>query len=70
MEVAPGMFFLTFSNADVQFAKKDFIWRTYTIKEALLIIYRLKLINQKEFAKTALNENIEAFIVYVSFYGS
>ena len=39
MDVVLGMFFLTVSNADVQFAKKDLTWRTYNTKKALLITY-------------------------------
>ena len=59
--------FLTFSNADVQSAEKELTWRTYTTKEALPATRRVKIIDQKEFAKAVLDENIEAFVVHVSF---
>ena len=61
--------FLTFSNIDVQFAEKELTWRTYTTKKALPTTCRIELINWKEFAKTALDKNIEAFVVHVSSLG-
>ena len=66
MEVVLGIFFLTFSNANIKFAEKELTWRSYTAKEALLTTQRVKLIDKNEFAKAALDENIEAFMVYVS----
>ena len=69
MKVVLGMPFLTFSNANVQFAEKKPTWRTYTIKEALLTTRQIKIINRKKFAKAALDENIEAFVVNVSSLG-
>ena len=70
MELVLNMLFLNFSNTNVQFAGKKLTWKTYTTKKALLTTCRVKLIDQKEFAKVILNENIEAFIVYVSFQKS
>ena len=67
MEVVLEMPFLILSNADIQFAEKELIWRSYTAKEALPTTQRVELIDKKEFAKAALDENIEAFVVYVSF---
>ena len=61
------MLFLTLSNTDIQFAKKELTWRSYTAKEALPITQKIELINKKEFAKAPLDENIEVFVVYVSF---
>ena len=66
MEVVLGMPFLTFNNANIQFAEKELTWRSYTAEEALPTTRRVELINKKEFAKAALDENIEAFMVYVS----
>ena len=66
MIVGLGMLFLTLSNVSVQFAEKKLIWKTYTIKEALPTICRVKLTNQKEFAKVSLDKNIKAFVVHVS----
>ena len=59
--------FLIFSNADVQFVKKELTWKTYTTAKALPPIQRIELIDKKKYAKVALNKNIEAFIVYISF---
>ena len=58
--------FLTFSNANIQFIKKELIWRSYTIVEALPTTKQIKLIDKKEFAKTALDENTKAFVVHVT----
>ena len=69
MEVILGMFFLIFSNADVQFAEKQLTWRTYTNKEALSTTCWVGLISWKKFAKVALNNNIKAFMVYISSLG-
>ena len=66
MEVILGMLFLSFSNADIQFTEKKLIWRSYTAKEAPLIIQRIELIDKKEFAKVALDENIETFVLHMS----
>ena len=70
MEVVLGMPFLTLSNADVQFAEKKLTWRTYTTEEALPTTRRVEIIDRKEFAKAALDENVEAFVVHVSSLGS
>ena len=66
IKVILGMPFLTFSNADVQYAEKKLIWRIYTIKEALSTIRQIEIINRKKFAKAALDENVEAFVVHIS----
>ena len=65
-EVVLGMPFLTFSNAEVQFVEKELTWRSYTIAKALPNTKRVKLINKKEFAKAALDEKSETFVVYVA----
>ena len=62
--------FFIFNNADVQFAQKELTWRTYTTEKALPTTRQVEIINQKEFAKAALDENIEAFVMYVSSLGS
>ena len=65
-EVVLGMPFLTLSNADVQFVEKELTWRTYTTAEALPTTKRVELIDKKEFAKVALDENSETFVIYVA----
>ena len=65
-EIVLGMPFLTFSNADVQFVEKELTWRSYTTVKALSTTKRVELINKKEFAKAALDENSETFVVHVA----
>ena len=65
-EVVLGMPFLTLSNADVQFVKKELTWRSYTTAKALPTTKRVELINKKEFAKAALDENSETFVIHVA----
>ena len=66
IEVVLRIPFLTFNNANIKFAQKELIWRFYTAAEALSITKRVKIINKKEFAKVALDENIEVFVVHVT----
>ena len=66
VEVVLGMPFLTLSNADIQFAKKELTWRSYTAAEALPTTKRVEIIEKKEFARAALDENVEAFVVNVT----
>ena len=67
MEVVLGMPFLSLSNADVEFAELGKLtWRTYTAAEALPTTSRVKLINKREFARAALDENSETFVVHVA----
>ena len=66
MKVVLSMLFFTLSNADIQFAEKELTWRTYTTEEALSTIRRVEIINQKEFAKAALDDNFQAFVLHVS----
>ena len=57
--------FLTFSNANIQFARKKLTKRFYTTAKALSITQRIEIINKKEFTKAALDENIKAFVMYM-----
>ena len=45
MKVVLGMFFLTFSNANVQFVEKELTWRTYTTKQAFPSTRQFEIIN-------------------------
>ena len=65
-EVVLDLSFLTLSNADVQFVKKELTWRSYTTAKALPTTKRVELIDKKEFAKAALDENSETFVVHVA----
>lgn len=49
------MFFLTLSNATIQFVKKDLIWEFYNT-----------VINKKEFTKMVLNKESEIFIMHIA----
>lgn len=64
MEMVLKMLFLALSNVNFQFSVKDHIWRTYTIAKALPTTNRVELIDKKEFAATALDENVKTFVVY------
>lgn len=62
MEVVLGIPFFTLSNADVRFAEGELTWRSQTAVEALPNTRRLDLIDRKEFAPAALNENEDSFV--------
>ena len=66
MDVVLGIPFLTLKIADIKFAEGDLTWRTYTATDALPISKKIQIINQKKFAKVALDPNQEAFVVYVA----
>ena len=66
IEMVSGMFFLIFSNRDIQFAEKELTWRPYTAAEALPTTKQVELIDKKEFAKAALDEESETFVVHVA----
>ena len=65
IKIVIGMLFFTLSNASMQFAEKTLMWRSYTATEALPTTKRLELINKKEFAKIALDEKFETFVLHV-----
>ena len=66
MKVVLGMPFLALSNADIQFGAEKLTWRSYTVAEALPTARRVELIDKHEFAKAALGENSETFVVHVA----
>lgn len=66
MEIVLGILFVFFNNVNVEFAKLEkFIWRSYIIANTLLIIYRVELIDKKEFDKAIINDNSKIFVVYM-----
>ena len=67
IEVVLGMPFLTFSNANIQFAQKQLIQRSYITANAISTTKHVKIINRKEFAKAALDKHVEAFVLYMTF---
>ena len=58
--------FLTLSKADVRFAERELVWRTYTAVEALPTTRRVEIIDKREFAAAALNADDETFVVHVA----
>ncbi len=67
MEVILGMPFLSLSNANVEFAELGKLtWRSYTAADALSTTSWVKLIDKREFAKAALDENSKTFVVHVA----
>ena len=67
MKIVLEMSFLIFSNINIKFVKKKLIWKLYTTKIILPNIYYIKFINKLKFAKVALDENIEALVMHISF---
>lgn len=66
MEIVLEMPFLFSSNADIQFDTKELIWRFYTVAKVLPTTSRVQLIVKREFAKTALDENSNTFMMYMA----
>lgn len=60
------MIFIFFSNANIEFAElKKLTWRSYDIAEILSTTNRIEIIDEKEFAKVALDKNSKTFVMYV-----
>lgn len=66
MKVVLEISFLTFSNANIWFAKKKYIHKSYIIAKALPTIQKVKLINNREFTATVIDENSKIFVIYVA----
>ena len=66
MKMVLDMFFLTLSNVNTYLAKKKLTWKTYITNKALSTNCQVEFIDWKEFAKVALDKNIDTFVVYVS----
>ncbi len=66
IEVVLKMPFLALSNADFQFGTEKLTWRSYTTVEALPITSQVELSDKMEFAKVALDDNSEAFVIHVA----
>ena len=66
MEVILRILFLSLSNTDVKFAElKKPTWKIYNAAEVLSIPNQIELIDKREFAKVALDENSETSIMYI-----
>lgn len=57
------MLFLTFSLADIYFAKKELELRSYTVDKALATTKWVEIIDKKEFALAALNLEDKTFVL-------
>ena len=55
IKVVLGMPFLTLNNADIRFAERELVWRTYSAAEALSTTRRVVIIGKKKFVAAALN---------------
>ncbi len=67
MEMVLRIPFLSLSNADVKFAELGKLTRRlYTAADAPSTTSRFELIDKREFAKAALDENSKSFMIYVA----
>ena len=60
------MLFLTLNKADMWFAERELVWRTYIAAEALSTTRKGEIIDKMEFAAAALNANDKTFMVHVA----
>ena len=58
--------FLTLCKADIRFAERELVWRTYSAAEALLTTQKVEIIDKKEFAAAALNKEDKTFVVHMA----
>lgn len=65
MEMILGIFFFFFSNVNIYFSTKEFIWGVYTITETMPIFKRIELNDKHNFVKIVLNENFKTFVIHV-----
>ena len=66
LDVVFEMFFLTLSDADIDYPKKRLWWRLYTIEEAFPTTTQVELVRKKEFAAVTFDLGYETFVVYVA----
>lgn len=59
------MLFLTFSNTNIQFAKKKLIWRSYITIKALSTVKWVEFIDNKKFIKAALDAESKTFVMHI-----
>lgn len=60
------MLFLTFSNANIRYAKKKLKQKRYTTVKPLPTTQIVELINKIEFVDAVLDDNAETFIIYIT----
>ena len=59
------MLFLTFSKANIWFAKQELVRKTYIVAKTIQITRRVEIINKKEFAVAVLNIDNEPFVMHI-----
>ena len=64
LEVVLRMLFLILSKADIRFAERKLVWRTYMAAETLPTTRRVKIIDKRKFAVAALNADNETFVMH------
>ena len=65
LKVVLEIFFLTFNNTNILFVEQKL--RFYIAIKALPITKQMKIMDEKKFAKAALDKYIEIFLVFVTF---
>ena len=66
LEVVLKMPFLTLSKADIQFVKRELVWKIYTAAETLPMTKKVEIIDKREFAAVAMNADNKTFVVHVA----
>ena len=56
------------SNTDINFSTRDLQWRFYIIRNVLLTIRQVELIEKKKFATATLDLKYKPFIVYIAVF--
>ena len=64
------MAFLALSKVEINFAEREFNWKTYTLEKALPTTKRVQMIDRKEFTAAALALEEKVFVVHVAYLGA
>lgn len=65
LEIVLEMFFLTLSNADIDFLDWKLRWKTYITKKALPTIKHIELVRKEDFVAVALDPKHKTFVVHI-----
>lgn len=65
MKVVFRISFLALSKVKVNCAEKELTWKTYIIAKALPTTKKIQIIGPKIFAKVALDQKQEAFVIHI-----
>ena len=66
MEVVLRILFFILSNANVGFLDRKLTWRTYSVAKALSTTKKVQIIDQKKFAKAALDPKKKTFMMHIT----